>query len=239
MLKKFALPALALFALQAQTATATPVTHSFSATVDGTSGIDVSGAATGTFAGSELRIFPGISSTPGYPFAFADGDTIEVDVTVTGPGLTLTDAGFGLNEIIAFSAFTQDSTFDFLADNPGEDTVISYDRTVTVTVDSFSGALAAGPLTVATALENIAPAFSMSAFLNFTDSSVTLFEFTMTATYSNFVYGAGFESYAGDDIEGGLNTLIVADDLLPVPAPGALALLGFGLLGLCVRRRTA
>lgn len=227
-----------LVGLGASMANATPVTHSFSATIDGTSGIDVSGAANGQFAGSELRIFPGVSSTPGYPFAFADGDTIEVDVTVTGPGLTLTDAGFGLNEIIAFSAFTQDSTFDFLADNPGEDVVISYDRTVTVTVDSFSGVLAAGPLTVATALENIAPAFSMSAFLNFTDSSVTLFEFTMTATYSNFVYGVGFESYAGDDIEGGLNSFIVADDLLPVPAPGAIALLGFGLLGLVARRRT-
>lgn len=238
MFKKLALPALALFALQAQPANATPVTHSFSATVDGATSFVLPGPFENTFAGSEIRLFTGVSSTASYPFSLADGDTVELDVSVTGPGLTITDAGFGLSEFIAFSSFKQDATFVISTDNPGEDTVISYDRTVTVTVDSFSGDLA-GPLTITSALENIEPAFSMSAFLNFTDSSVTLFDFTITATYSNFVYGAGFESYAGDDIEDGLNVLLVGDDLLPVPAPGALALLGFGLLGLVTRCRTA
>lgn len=223
-------------ALVSSAAHAVPVTHSFSATIDSTSGFVLPGPFADQFAGSEVRFFPGVSSDATYPFSLADGDTIEVDVSVTGLGLAITDAGFGLSELISFGSFTQDVGFDPGIDNPGGDTVLTYDRTVTVTVDSFAGSLD-GPLTVTSTLENLAPAFSLSAFLNFTDSSVTLFDFTISATYSNFVYGAGFESYAGEDIEGGLGIAIVADDLLPVPAPGAAALLGFGLVGFAARRR--
>lgn len=238
MKRSLALAVAGLIGLASSVTNATPVTHSFSTTVDGASVFTLPGPFTGQFAGAEVRFFTGLSSTASYPFTLADGDTIELDVSVTGPGLTLTDTGFGLPELVSFGSFTQDVDFFVPDDNPDEDIVVTYDRTVTVTVDDFSGSLD-GPLTISSTLEGLAPAFALSAFLNFTDSSVTLFDFTISATYSNFVYGAGFESYAGDDIDGGSSILLVADDLLPVPAPGALALLWVGLLGVAVRRRTA
>lgn len=217
-------------------ALAMPVTHSLTATMDGTPLVTLP-TGPGAIVDAQVQVFAPTFGG-GFPFVLNDGDTIEIDFTVTGPGLTLTDLGVGEDEFLVTGVFQTSSLFDFGTDNPGGAPVLHYDRSTTVTVTNFTGDYPGNPIVSGTASTfATSPSVTMFSRGNYTDSTVTLFEFTISSTFSNFVLDPAFSAFSGPlEITGG-STLLAVDQVTPAPAPGALAMMGFGLIGLIAARR--
>lgn len=228
-------------ALGSTAALAMPVTHTLTATIDANdifevpNPINLNGGVAGT---ARLQIVPITYS--GFPFTLNDGDTLEIDYSVINGGLTLNDLGFGLDELVTFGGLATNSPFDPLTDNPGQDTVLTFDHSTTVTLSNFAGDYPGNPLTWSDSAINFAPTVSMAMRGNFTDSSVTLFDFSISRTFTNIVFQPGFGAFSGPITATGFTgSALFLDELTPAPAPGALALMGFGLFGLIAARRRA
>lgn len=222
------LMATAVFGAGAQAA---PVTHNLALSFDGSApDVDFDDFVSSNGTTFRLRSF-GIG--PITPFSLGEGDTVNMTLTFTGGGLTISDSSFGEQ---LFSMNLTTSSFDGFTDNPGRDPVVTYDRTREVTVTSFSGDYD-GPFTQDPSIGNSigAPTFGLSALGPFTDTTLTIFEMTITSTYTNIAYQPGFEVWQGALVDG--FNLTVFDELDFVPAPGALALIGVGLIGLGAVRR--
>lgn len=235
-----ALSLAAAVSLGSMTATAMPVTHNLSVTFDGTPAVTLP-TGPGAIVNGQVQIFIAPTWNSGFPFILNDGDTIEVDVTVTGSGLTLVDGGTGVDEILVFNTFQTSSAFDFQTDNPGQVPVLNYDRSTTVTVTNFTGDYPGNPVSTGTGSTfSTSPTVTMFSRGNFTDSTVTLFNFTISSTFTNFSFDPAFSAFAGPvEITDGSGVVFAVDQTSPVPAPGALALLGLGLVGFGLRRRAA
>lgn len=235
MFKKLVLPALALFALQAQPATAALIT--FNATLDanainnfGTIPINLqNGSSIGT-----QRFQLGFNQGGTFSASINQGDVLETNVTVINGGLTLESFQAGSNEILFQSIGVVG--IDPVTFNPNQDPVMEITRTHELIVHSSTGDLnVVSPFTSTQTL--LSAQFSNFFAGNITDSSVTLTSFTLRTTYDAITFLSPFDQQLSLPIDIATNGIIALDQRV-VPAPGALALLGFGLLGLSLRRRT-
>lgn len=217
--------------LGSTTSFAAPVTHALSITYDGTAPI-----LDTTFTGPTLSFHNrGFGTASIAPFAVGEGDTIETTINFTGGGLTLNagpspvSQGFFLN----FSS----SAFNFSTHNPDNDPVLSYDRTREGAVTSFTGDYSGDVVNAPQvgAPPNASPSFQVGALGDFTGSTVTIFQMTLTSTFTNIAYLPGFESWDGTLLDT-VSLSVLEINSVTVPTPGALALLGFGLIGLGMRR---
>lgn len=233
-----ALAAVGALTLASTAALAMPVTHNLSMTIDAPAVFDtpiispVLGVGTGSF-------YAGAVYT-GLPLTYVEGDTIELEVTVNGGGIVMNDgAATGLDEILfGFDYSFIDVPFDGLTDNPNFDFVISYDRSTTVTVTNYTGDLANSTIMSSiNGVQSTGPLLTQASRGNYTDSTVSITQFTISSVFTNINFLPGFEIYAGSQTLDTNDTSIFAfHEFAGVPAPGALALLGFGLVGLGLRR---
>lgn len=238
MFKRLTLPAVALLALMAQPATAAVFT--FNKTIDANSIIDLGTSpffdATGT---QQLGTQRGqISPTPLGEFGATlnQGDVIETNFTVINGGLNLESLQSGSDEIIALT-FALTTPFDVNAENPNLDPLVELTRTHELIVNAHTGSLnLTSPYTDTVSL--FGPSFSNFYRGNITDSVVSLTSFTLRTTFDVINFVAPFDQQFSVPVDIQSGTFLAVDQRV-VPAPGALALLGFGLLGLSARRRTA
>lgn len=238
MFKKLALPALALFALQAQPAHAALIT--FNATIDANAIINVGTIPITLIGGSTIgtQRFQ-IGSNQGGPFSAAinQGDVLETNVTVINGAWTLESGPQAGSDEILFQSIDAD-VFNPPVDNPNQDPVMEITRTHELIVHSSTGDLnVVSPFTNTQTLTTAQ--FSNFFTGNITDSAVSLTSFTLRTTYDSITFLSPFDQQLSLPINVTTNGIISLDQrVLDVPAPGALALLGFGLLGLGLRRRT-
>lgn len=238
MFKRFTLPAAALLALMAQPAVAAVFT--FNKTIDASDILDFGTSPffdpTGTVQLGTQRIQ--LAPTPLGEFAATlnQGDVIETNFTITNGALTLESLQSGSDEIIALT-FASTTPFDVNAENPNLDPVVELTRTHELIVNAHTGTLnLISPYTDTVSL--FGPSFANFYRGNITDSVVNLTSFTLRTTYDAINFVSPFDQQFSLPVDIQSGTFIVADQRV-VPAPGALALLGFGLLGLTWRRRTA
>lgn len=219
--------------LASTAAVATPVTHSLTATIDGNPLASSVGQING-----QTRVFTRyrVIQETGFPFVLNQGDTIETTYTVTNGGLTLTDNGPGQDETL-LHILPINSPFVQSVDNPGSLPVVVYHRTTSLTVANSTGDYAGDSLVTNVLSTSGVPAVSLFDINNYTDSSVTLFNFTISSTFTSIVFQPGFELYEGPIEYVGGGNFITLDQFSTVPAPGSLVLLGFALLSLSMRRR--
>lgn len=212
---------------------AMPVTHKLTATIDGNPLV----TSDSPFNGLN-RVFTRyqVTQETGFPFVLNEGDTIETAYTVINGGLTLRDSGFGLDEML-FQLLPINSPFVPSLENPNSQAVVVYRRTTSVTATNFLGDYAGDTLVTNVRSTSGVPAVSLFDINNFTDSAVTLFNFTISSTFTDIDFQPGFEAYAGPIEYVGGGDFITLDQFAPisVPAPGTLVFLGLGLLG-CVAR---
>jgi len=238
MFKKLALPALALFALQAQPADAALIT--FNVTFDANAIVNAGtvplfppggGDQIGT---QRLQLAP----NAGGPLSgtINQGDILETNVTIINGGLTLDSGAQSGSEEVLFQSIIADG-FDPGTDNPNQDPLIEITRTHELIVQSHTGDLNTVAAYTST-FTNISPQFSNIFAGNITDTMVTLTSFTIRTTFDAITFLSPFDQQFSLPINVSGN-VILALDQRAVPAPGALALLGFGLLGLAARRRAA
>lgn len=231
MFKRYVFLTIASLAIEAAPASATVFTHNV--TFDAASILDL-----GTFnnpTGSQrIQLVPsGAMSSTGV-FTITAGDTIETNITISNGGLTLQNGAAGTNEVLRFGWNVPG--FNVNAQNPGLMPVVTYNRTNELIINSFGGSLNVTPDVVDT-FSQPAPTFNQFYIGNITDSIVTLTNFTIRTTFHSIVFDAPFDQDFSLPIEITSNSLLAIDQVYPAPAPGAIALLGFGLLGIGMRRR--
>lgn len=237
MFKKLALPALALFALQAEPAHAALIT--FNLTVDANAIVDAGTFPITTLNGGTLgtrRLQLGFNQGGLVSGVINQGDVVETNVTIINGGLTLDSGPQGGSDELLVQTFGVPG-FNINTENPLQEPLLEITRTHELIVQSHTGAL--NTLAAYTdTFTNISPQFSNAYEGNITDSMVTLTSFTLRTTYDAITFLSPFDQQLSLPVEITGSTIFALDQRV-VPAPGALALLGFGLLGLAVRRRTA
>lgn len=226
--------------LCATSAQAVPITHNVSLTVDAPAVFNI--GVNSTLGPGTLSSY-GNAVYTGFPLTFADGDTIELDVTVNGGGIVMNNgptAG-ALEALFGFRYRVSDIPFDQPTDNPTNAFMMTYDRTTTVTVTNFTGDLVSNTIVSSfVGGTNNTPAFNQISVGNYTNSTVSLTQFTIATTFTNINFLPGFETYASfQSITATNPNVLVLHENLGVPLPGALALIGVGLLGLVGLRRKA
>lgn len=156
------------------------------------------------------------------PFTLAAGDTLITTVTFDAPLSIINPTSLG-DEAISLR-YTSGETA-----GPGG---WLRDHSISITIDGAAGGFLGTPSDISDSFvfpEGLTIAYSQFTADNLTDSSMTLTGFTITNTVNAIDPHVPFDSLS----------MFILDDGISVPAPGALALLGFGLLGLAGRRRTA
>lgn len=231
MFKRFILSVIAGVLVQAAPAAATVFTHNVTFDASSIINLGTFGTPTGT---QRVQLVPPGGNTNS--FTITSGDTIETNVTFTNGGLTLESVGGATQEVL-FMGYNVPG-FDINAENPGFAPVVTYDRTTELIVNSFSGSLNATPDFINT-FSQPSPTFNNFYLGNITDSIVTLTNFTIRTTFNSIVFETPFDQDFSLPIEVTSSSFIATDQIYPAPAPGALALLGLGLLGLAARRRKA
>lgn len=225
-----------LFVLVSTSVFAAPVTHRLTAIIDGNPLVTLNSPFNDI-----NRVFSryNVTQETGFPFILNEGDTIETEYTVINGGLTLQDKGFGLDEML-FQLLPINSSFVPSIENPNSRAVVVYKRTTSVTASHFTGDYNGDTLVTDVRSTSGVPAVSLFDINNFTDSSVTLFNFTISSTFTDIVFQPGFDSYEGPIEYIGGGDFITLDQFSPLsaPSPGALALVSFGLMGLTARRCT-
>lgn len=236
---KSSIAALAL-SLSLFSAQAAPVTHQVTAIFDGQPVVQFDNNSPLRTQDYRLSFYQA-EQYSGFPFTFVDGDTIEMTFNFTNGGITLADKGFGEPENFLIPSLSIDPDFDFGIDNPDFNEVMSYDVNSTITIGNFTGDLTSNTFNRSfTDFPSVAPRFSTSFRDNITDSTVTISEMTISSTFTNIMYLPGFEQYSSfQTISAPNGFLITFDEVapLPVPLPGALALIGVGLFGVFSLRR--
>jgi hypothetical protein len=176
------------------------------------------------------------------PFAingFQSGDTISVNFNVGGAGLHLQDTGnpfIGNQENFGLGGFVLDG-WNQSVSNPTQQIIYTADVQIAFTATGYTGALVSPSLSQALNGYQARGAFLPSFITaNVTNSSVWLTSFNITTTLNNLQFANDFSYLALPANFTSLGVMFAADDL-PVPAPGALALLGLGLLGIGGLRR--
>ncbi len=173
---------------------------------------------------------------------FHDGDTVTINFTFGGGGLTLQDTGspfLGNVEALAGLAFTVNGwtppggTID-----PGDPLVYTADIHSTLSVTGYSGDLTSSFIDTGTmyAVPSLTASLEIQFVANITNSSVALTSFTISRTFSNFIIYNEATNDPYPDFTAAVANIAVLDDS-SVPAPGALALLGLGLIGFGGLRR--
>lgn len=189
-----------------------------------------------------LRIFNETSGAlPVSVTGFADGDTIALNVTFGGSGLSLQDLGnpfIGPVEFMSFGALLLNG-WDQLTDNPSNATVMTLDTSTTITITGFTGSLTNTVFNAsATGVVAVSPSLVLSQAFDFTTSNANITSLTFSRTFSNIQFVSPFDGLSLPNDFTGLASALVLDDSAGVPAPGALALLGLGVFGVgAVRRR--
>src|ERR1700744_2007999 len=96
---------LSLAALISSPSFATPVIQDLTAVVDASVVAPLTGNGI-----ADANFYPVVTHT-GSDFALNDGDTIRIHVTTINGGITMTDAGPGLNQFMGFSNFNTNSGY--------------------------------------------------------------------------------------------------------------------------------
>ena len=202
----------------------TPVAQA--ATITNTFTFDLANLQTNIFPDSSTGLprksFMGSLSSQLTPFSIDTGDTLITTVNFTGGVFTLQDFGSpaqGDNETAIINYFT-DSSAQFTATD-----------THTITFHGATGDLNSGA------------SFNSNNF-SYTGryNSIVLFNSLVETigTFTGFTITSEIHSISDNsNVFGGARFVFLTDQPVPVPATGALALLGLGLFGLGWRRQTA
>lgn len=154
------------------------------------------------------------------PFTLSDGDILETTVTFDAP-LEISDPLGG-----------QPESF-FLSIGNGIGPVGGFDADRSHALTGLAGAVGddtGDPIVFASTLTLEGENANQIVFGNLTNSSLFITGFTLSTTFVSIdPQGAPFTSVS----------LFIVDEAVPVPVPGALALLSVGLIGLRLKRRTA